>query len=94
MTPTYEMVTTRGTRYTLAENGAVLARTDGPQGWDYGGRWVILGAAKRHHSRHALPLDYIARNGVPGHGIVRDLDHGTLRVWGNERMRSLRRIVP
>ena len=88
----YRMETTRGNVYTLDDNGNVIARSNGPKDWNYSGKWTILGAAKRYHSRHAYPLAWIAANGVPGWGVIRDLDHGYLRVWTGERMRSLYKV--
>ena len=88
----YILRTTQGVTYELAENGAVLARSNGPQGWNYSGRWIILGAATRHNAHRVTSLADIADHGVPGQGWVHDLDHGTHRMWGNERMASLTRV--
>ena len=88
----YIMYTTRHNQYELAADGRVLGRSNGPQGWDYSGKWIILGAAMRHHSRRIMALAAITADGVPGHGIIHDLDHGTRRVWGNERMVTLRAV--
>jgi hypothetical protein len=88
----YRMTTTRGTIYVLAENGAVLSRSNGPKGWDYSGKWVILGATTRFNARAIIGLSEIAENGIPGQGWIHDLDHGTHRSWGSERMRSLQII--
>lgn len=90
---TYILTTTRGARYELDAHGAVLARSDGPAGWEYSGRWVILGAATRHNAHAIVSVADIARDGIPGQGWIHDLDHGTHRVWGNERMRSLRKVT-
>lgn len=92
--PAYIMRTTRGTAYVLAESGAVLARSNGPRGWRYSGRWIILGAATRFNAHAWATLPAILADGVPGHGYIMDRDHGTLRRWGSERMASLRRLEP
>jgi len=89
----YRMETTRGTWYTLDDEGYVLGRTDGPQGWDYRKGWRILGAATRYHSRRVTPLADAAANGIPGWGVIHDWDHGHHRVWGGERMRSLYKVT-
>lgn len=89
----YRMITTRGNVYTLADDGRVLACSNGPKGWDYSGKWVIVGFTKRHHSRAVLPLDAVLKGGDVGQGWVHDLDHGTRRVWGTERLRSLVKIA-
>jgi hypothetical protein len=76
-----ELTTTNGTRYTLDDNGAVVARTDGPEGWDYSGKWKVLGFLTRANSRYMVPLADAVAGAWIGHGFVVDLDHGTLRVW-------------
>jgi hypothetical protein len=86
------METTRGNVYTLDDAGNVVARSNGPKGWDYSGKWTILGASKRYHSRLVASLATIAAEGIPGHGVIHDYDHGYYRVWGNERMRSLVKV--
>lgn len=89
----YRMETTRGNVYALDDFGNVVARSNGPQGWDYSGKWTILGASTRYHSRLVSSLANIATEGIPGHGIIHDWDHGYFRVWGGERMRSLVRMA-
>src|SRR5689334_20201957 len=91
-TPAYLMTTTRRTLYVLDANGNVLARSNGPRGWTYSGKWTILGATTRHLARRIVPLADIARDGVPGQGWLHDLDHGTHRLWGTERMLALRTV--
>jgi hypothetical protein len=86
------METTRGATYTLDDEGYVLDRSNGPRGWDYAHGWQIIGIAKRHHSRWIVPL-FRAVTDDTGHGIIHDLDHGTHRLWGNERMRSLVKVT-
>ena len=89
----YRMETTRGNVYTLDDAGNVVARSNGPQGWSYSGKWTILGASTRYHSRMVTPLAVIAANGIPGWGVIHDLDHGYRRVWGGERMRALWKVT-
>jgi len=61
----YRMETTRGNVYELDDFGNVTARSNGPTGWDYSGRWTILGASKRYHSRAVASLASIAGPGYP-----------------------------
>ena len=84
------MVTTHGNVYMLDNMGNVVSRSNGPAGWNYGkGNWVILGAATRWNAATVSSLADIAAGGIPGHGVIHDYDHGSHRVWGNERMRTL-----
>ncbi len=88
----YTMTTTRGNTYTLDQDGKVTARSNGPKGWQYSGQWIILGAATRHHANRWATLEQIIQTGnIPGQGWIHDLDHGTHRVWGMERMKQLTR---
>lgn len=91
-TPAYLMTTTRGTRYVLAADGAVLARSDGPRGWRYSGQWIIRGAARRWGSLTVVPLAAIAAGADFGQGFIDDWDHGHRRRWGGEQLRSLELI--
>jgi hypothetical protein len=78
-----------GTVYTLDDDGAVVARSDGPQGWDYSGQWLVVGFLKRHHSHHMVTLAE-ALDGIDvGHGWVVDNDHGTFRMWAHPSYRRL-----
>ncbi len=85
------LTTTQGNRYLLADDGRILDRSNGPAGWTYS-QWRITGIKLRHHSRHLITLEDATNDGRFGHGIIRDYDHGTYRQWGNERVRSLRRV--
>jgi hypothetical protein len=87
-----EMTTTRGTRYLLEDDGRVVDRTDGPRGWNYSGKWIILGFKKRHHSAFTFTLAEALAGEDVGQGWITDLDHGTVRLWGGERLRSIRRM--
>ncbi len=78
-----------GTRYDLDDNGNVLARSDGPQGWDYSGKWRILGFTTRHHSRHIITLADALAGADVGQGWIHDLDHGSHRMWGSPTGRRL-----
>lgn len=90
----YRMSTNRGNYYTLDDDGYVVARSNGPKGWDYKRGWRIVGLSKRHHSRHIIPLDIVAVRGADfGHGIVHDWDHGYFRTWGNERVTAIWRVA-
>lgn len=89
---TYRMWLRNGNVYYLAADGAVLDRTDGPRGWDYSGKWVILGFKRRHHSRRMISLEEAVAGEDVGQGWVMDLDHGTVRMWGGPRFRKLGRI--
>lgn len=88
----YDMTTTRGNRYVLDDEGYVLARSDGPRGWDYARGWRITGIAKRWHSAVSVKLAAIVAGADRGQGWIRDWDHGTYRAWGGERMRSLTHV--
>jgi hypothetical protein len=86
----YVLETARATYY-LDENGAVIARTNGPRGWDYSGKWIIRGFLRRWNAGMIYATVQEAADGVDiGHGYVADLDHGTMRVWGNERATDVR----
>lgn len=78
--------------YELDENGAVLWRSNGPKGWDYSGKWLIVGFKRRHHSRETITLDAALGGADTGQGWVIDRDHGTLRMWGT-RLASVSRVV-
>jgi len=91
LAPTIIMRTTRGV-YTLDLKGYVLARSDGPRGWDYGRGWRILGFRRHWNAHHMVNLTE-ALAGIPiGQGWIDDWDHGTRRQWGDERMVSIKRL--
>lgn len=73
--------TTRGVRYVLDDVGAVQSRSDGPEGWNYSGKWIITGFRTRWNSRMMVPLASALDGADIGHGYVCDLDHGTPRTW-------------
>jgi hypothetical protein len=83
------LTTTRGTLYVLSADGSVIDRSDGPRGWNYGGKWRIVGLSKRYHSARVWSLTESLIFGVPGWGVIHDIDHGTRRTWMGERARSL-----
>ena len=83
---TIKMRTTNGNVYELDEKGAVLDRSNGPRGWNYSGKWIICGFKKRHHSYRTIPLEDALRGEDVGQGWILDLDHGTYRLWGGERL--------
>jgi hypothetical protein len=89
------LTTTTGDRYTLADDGSVVARSNGPKGWDYSGKWVIVGFKRRHNAHATISLADALAGADTGQGWVVDLDHGHLRVWGgpaNGRLRSLETV--
>lgn len=89
----YTMTLKDGTVYKLAGNGAVISRTDGPKGWDYSGKWIIVGFKRRAHSAHTITLAEAAAGEDIGQGWVVDLDHGTLRLWGSPRLRKVAQVT-
>lgn len=74
------LVMTQGPIYTLDDNGNVIARTNGPEGWTYS-NWRILGFLRRHNSGTMVSLADALNGADIGHGYVVDCDHGTRRVW-------------
>lgn len=79
-----------GDRYIIHDNGDI-ERTDIP-GFKPSGQWKMLGLVGIGRKRY-VPLERITRewlaenalrfkNGKP-RWTVRDLDHGTMREWGN-----------
>lgn len=90
-----EMRLKDGTVFQLSDTGEVIARSDGPKGWNYSGKWKIVGFKKRHHSLHTISLESALAGTDVGQGWVVDLDHGTYRLWGspkNRKLASLRRV--
>jgi len=84
----YRMALRDGTVYVLDADGFVLARSDGPAGWDYRRGWRIVGFATRWNAAHVIPLrDAIGAD--TGQGWVHDWDHGTHRMWGSPTGRRL-----
>ena len=83
------MRTKDGTRYVLDDDGAVLARSDGPRGWDYSGKWKIVGFKKRAHSHATVSLADALDGFDVGQGWVIDWDHGTYRMWAHPTGRRL-----
>jgi hypothetical protein len=88
-----ELVTTRGTRYLLADDGNVIGRSDGAKGTRYE-NWTILGAATRHNASTWVPLADIVYGAWFGQGWIVDRDNDQLRQWGGERLKSAARIGP
>lgn len=91
----YVLTLKNGEQYTLADNGAVIDRTDGPRGWDYSGQWLILGFTKRHHSARMVSLAAAAAGADIGQGWVHDLDHGHRRMWAmptDRRAKAVRHV--
>lgn len=95
MTIAYRMTTHDGVMFELDSDGAVVARTNGPKGWDYSGKWRILGFKKRYHSHHFITLEDAADGVDVGWGVVIDLDHGSYRQWmgPGSRLRRIERIA-
>lgn len=89
----YVIRTSQGNTYNTDDNGAVISRSNGPEGWDYGQNWVILGTSTRHNAHHVNRLaDVAADAGLLGQGWVHDVDHGQRRMWGNERAVSVQKV--
>lgn len=84
--------TPRATYY-LDAAGYIIARTNGPRGWNYCNGWRILGFAKRWHSRHFVTLAAALAGEDIGHAYVCDLDHGIMRMWGTERATDVRHAM-
>jgi hypothetical protein len=89
-----ELTTRDHTRYLLTDSGDVVARSDGPRGWNYSGKWTILGAVTRWNAHRCVSLAEIVDGADFGHGFIRDLDHGSVRQWGghSRRLLSARKI--
>lgn len=86
------MTTTTGVRFTLDDDGRVTARSNGPSGWDYSGKWRIVGFRTRLHAHRVISLSEAIAGADVGQGWVVDDDHGTIRTWAgpaNGRLRSL-----
>lgn len=79
--------------YTLDDEGYVVARTDGPQGWNYGRGWRIVGFKTRHNARRTILLAEALAGEDTGQGWVVDWDHGTYRLWGSPSHRRLASIA-
>ena len=93
----YILTTVGGERYTIDRDGAVIDRSDGPRGWDYSGKWRILGVTTRHNARadRIIPLANLAEGEPFGQGWIHDLDHGTHRMWAHpssSRLRCVERV--
>lgn len=88
----YVLTTKANVRFELDADGAVLTRTDGPEGFAYSGKWIILGATTRWNARHIVTLAELADGADFGQGWIHDLDHGTHRVWGNPSSRRLKSV--
>ena len=100
-----ELTTPNRERYYIHDNGDI-ERTDIP-GFTVSGKWKAVGVASvhpfaRHYEPHLTTLYAIAdgqdkavyKNGRPRYTLV-DLDHGTIRVWGNSAhygIASVRRV--
>ena len=92
-TTVYRMTLKNGTVFTLEDDGSVVARTDGPRGWNYSGKWIVTGIKRRHHSLDVITLAQAAAGADIGHGVVCDIDHGSHRQWSHPRGRQVRSIV-
>lgn len=79
----FRLTTHNRVDYVLDDEGFVVSRTNGPEGWDYKNGWRILGFLKRANSGLDLMVSLPdAANGADiGHGYVVDWDHGYTRVW-------------
>jgi hypothetical protein len=93
-TPAYILTLHDRTVYTLARDGAVLARTDGPNGWNYAHRWHITGFGTRPNSGHLVSVEDAANGADIGQGWVHDLDHGTHRMWASPSTQRAASVRP
>lgn len=83
--------TSRAT-YALDDRGQVIGRSNALKGLGYSGRcWTIEGFQKRHHSRGMVTLAEALEGADISHGIVRDIDGRTARMWGQERAKRVYR---
>lgn len=91
----YVIRTTGGETYRTDDAGRITDRTDGPRGFEYSGRWQIIGIGKRHHSRRLITLAAAANGADIGQGWVHDIDHGYHRMWGggDRRIASVSRVA-
>lgn len=80
--------------YYLDGDGSVIARTNGPRGWNYSRKWKIRGFLRRWNSGlHLMVSLREALDGADiGHGFPVDLDHGSTRTW-SERATRIRRAA-
>ena len=95
--PVFRMTLKDRTTYTLARDGAVLARSDGPNGWQYAHGWHIVGFGTRMQSQSLVTLSEAADGADTGQGWVHDLDHGTYRMWSmpsGHRLARIERLAP
>lgn len=85
-----------GDSYTIRENDGAISRDDGQ--WGYSGNWLLLGFVTTSGKRRFIPLNEIFRNGIPEplrfknrnpRYTVRDMDHGTMREWGNTQYHGI-----
>ena len=96
----FELTTPYGKRYIIHDN-ANIERTD-LKGFIPSGQWKMLGlshvkkrdfipfSALERSILAGLPLTY--KNGSPM-WTVRDLDHGSIREWGNTKYHGVKRIT-
>lgn len=94
MTAKFVLRTPYGDRYLIHDNGDI-ERTDIP-GFVPSGQWKLLAIVSNMANRsEVIPFNYLSRflslkpdllfkNGKPRY-TVRDLDHGTMREWGNTK---------
>jgi hypothetical protein len=90
-----ELVTKGRDIYTLDDEGYVVARSNGPEGWNYGRGWRIVGFKTRHNAHRTISLQEALDGADVGQGWIVDWDHGTFRLWGSpsaDKLASIRRI--
>lgn len=92
--PAYVLTLRSGARYTLADDGRVLHRSDvDPAGQGPYQDWHVLGFLTRFHSRERVSLADAANGAWIGQGWVMVRDHGTLRTWAHPSNRRCASIV-
>lgn len=75
--------------YTLDDEGYVVSRSSGPEGWNYGRGWRIVGFKTRYNAHRTITLEEALAGADVGQGWIVDWDHGTYRLWGHPSHRRL-----
>jgi hypothetical protein len=94
------ITTNRGDVYKIDADGNII-RTD-IEGFQASGEWKLVGIEHVRSYRRFVRAEHIAdwlkkspqllyKNGNP-QWTIRDLDHGTIRSWGNTRYHGIRSI--
>jgi len=83
----------RGKWYKVKPDGDLIQEENHYNNWD--GNWIFLGVSFHHWRRGIdMTLKEIFENPVKAiGGLVWDVDHGTIRIWGGEYCGKLPRIT-